>query len=205
MQDVLDVSPDSPIYEPHSPLDPPPAVENPGPVQADESERVDTWFPEEKPKSVCTVQRRTEQSRRFENNERRRRDRFRQPYSRPDRRRRQVTDHSGVTAVLAIGTKSYTLTNGIYSYSEDWNDEWDRQLTRDLQEMDVGRLYVVDAETKRKVRQVCRDEKLEPILIVNKGNVGLCTFCRRDDCHRWNAIVGGIQKILRMLVDPIRH
>lgn len=115
-------------------------------------------------------------------------------------------------AALAISGSSYTLTNGYVSYSEDYNDvRWKEQLMDDVKEMAVGRLYVVDVETKSKWREVQRNSDsgaircMKEILLMGAGSAGKCTFCHREECHRWRAVVSGIQVLLKHVVEPIRH
>lgn len=118
--------------------------------------------------------------------------------------KRQIFYHTRM-AVLSMHGNNYTLCNSIKSVCVDDNPKWYKKLCKDIREMNVSRLFVVNDHSESKWNKVKKryNLKLNSILLPNVCEKK-CTFCQSNCCHRWLATIGA-EKLFKFPIEPIVH
>lgn len=131
------------------------------------------------------------------------------------KRRRQVVRHGRVTIAMCVTSNGFTITDGSTSISvDDPNGVKDVEILEEIRKMGAARVIFSDYNSKKwwqraKKQYQSRDGKLfrvtEDGFTTSTFSVGKCHYCRKQTCHRWLALVGGIARFHRELVEPIAH
>ncbi|GFT97289.1 hypothetical protein NPIL_267971 [Nephila pilipes] len=124
--------------------------------------------------------------------------------------RPQIFFHHHGMAVFSCREDGFTLTNGVVSYA---SNQWCvKTLTKCLTYIDIGTVCVTDARSKvqfpafQNCLPILSPWKRLTLVTLNHGKEeqGSCSYCNRNECHRWLA-TQGMSTLLHFPIYPIYH
>ncbi|KAF8793589.1 hypothetical protein HNY73_001646 [Argiope bruennichi] len=116
----------------------------------------------------------------------------------------QKYTHQMTMMVLCIDEKGFTLTNGHVSHSSDKLHP--KRLRKALAQTHGTHLFFADLKTKRYYKTFFGRLKLkhQTFILNSRKKIEKCMYCKKK-CHRWLAVVRGIENFFRIKMDPIAH
>ena len=120
---------------------------------------------------------------------------------------KQVTRHFSSIAI-SITKDGFTISDGKLSISMDGYQS-DRSISKCIDRFKVRRIYAVDGYTVKRCEKMAQNFQIfftnVRFVLMKPWEAGKCIDCQRKDCHRWRATIGGISRVIKFPLDPIRH
>lgn len=123
----------------------------------------------------------------------------------------KIIRHRDIYGVLAVGKyKGFTISNGLYTVSKETSLGGNSKMAEIIRLMGISNLILINEEAKSLWLDIKKShlnyfKDVKEVFLEPYPNASVCKFCKEKNCHRWLAIMIGINRFKKNKLEPIKH